>query len=89
MKFGRYVLWENLGMGKGPVAITGWEMGFAILLMMLTILLSIWLVALMYNAFKVSANLKGAKSGGLFTLAFIVSIVCTRLFSHVLFTHFV
>ncbi|MCF7803741.1 MAG: hypothetical protein K9N46_00380 [Candidatus Marinimicrobia bacterium] len=83
-KFGQYVLWENLGMGDGPVAMAGWEMGFAILLMMLTILLSIWLVALMYNAFKISANLKGAKSGGLFILGFIVSIVLTRLFSNYL-----
>ncbi len=40
----------------------------------------IWMVALMYNAFRVSTNLKGGKA----TVVFIVSLLFSEIISHIL-----
>lgn len=82
-KFGAYVLWTTLRQGE-PVRLSLGESVSAIALMICTILLTVWLVVLMYNAFKISANLKGAKSGVFFIIAFVVSIVVTNVISNYL-----
>jgi hypothetical protein len=55
-------------------------------LMTLSILTLLWMVTLMFNAFRVSANLKGIKSVVLFISVFIISLVLTYLFSVYLLT---
>jgi len=75
-RFGKYIMWNALKTGE-EIAISTSEVGIAIFLLILTLLLTIWMVALMYNAFKVSANLKGTKSALLFIAAFIIAMMAT------------
>ena len=53
----------------------------------ISILVLVWVIALLYNAFKVSTNLKGVKCGVLFTAIMLVSeiitIVLVSVFYHV------
>ncbi|HPT20626.1 MAG TPA: hypothetical protein PLR88_01660 [Bacteroidales bacterium] len=86
-RFGKYVLWTYLQKGE-PVIISVSTMIFAIILIVITIMLTVWLIVLNYNAFKVSANIKGTKSIVLFTTSLIISIVFTSLFSKFLFIQF-
>jgi hypothetical protein len=86
-KFGKYMLWTLLQNGESISLSTG-NFVIAISLLILTFLLTIWLVALMYNAFKVSANLKGTKAVVLFIIVFIVSMIITGYISKYLFAKF-
>jgi hypothetical protein len=86
-KLGKYMLWTLLQKGESISLSTG-NFVIAISLIILTFLLTIWLVALMYNAFKVSANLKGTKAVILFIMVFIVSMVITGYISTYLYTKF-
>jgi len=79
--FGKYILWELLQQGD-PIELNAGEITIAISLMILTLLLTIWLVILIYNAFKVSANLKGYKLNLLFIAGFILSLFLTVLISN-------
>lgn len=58
--FAKYLMWITTNTGD-PVEITGTQIVFAVMLLILTMALTVWLVALMFNAFKVSSNLKGGK----------------------------
>jgi hypothetical protein len=86
-KFGKYMLWTLLQKGESISLSTG-NFVIAISLLILTFLLTIWLVALMYNAFKVSANLKGTKAVVFFIIVFIVSMVITGYISKYLLVKF-
>jgi len=82
-KFGNYMIWNALHIGD-PVQISSGETMFAVLLLLISILLTIWMIALMFNAFKISANLKGSKLVVIFIVAIIVSILITGLASNYL-----
>lgn len=69
-----YILYTFLGMGD-PVEITSGQIAITIIMILVTLLLTIWLIALMFNAFKVSSNIKGAKSVILFIIGLILSMV--------------
>ena len=71
--FGKFLLWITTNTGN-PVEITGAQILFAVLLLILTMVLTVWLVALMFNAFKVSSNLKGAKLIVSFIVILLISI---------------
>ncbi len=79
--FGKYILWELMQIGE-PIELNVSVIVLAISLMIFTLLLTIWLVVLMFNAFKVSANLKGYKLILLFIAGFILSIFLTGLISN-------
>jgi len=82
-KFGNYLMWTALHTGE-PVQITTGEIALAISLMLITLLLTAWMITLMFNAFKVSANLKGAKLIVPFIVSFIASLVVTGIISNYL-----
>ncbi|MCE5346191.1 MAG: hypothetical protein LLG13_07895 [Bacteroidales bacterium] len=86
-KFGQYILWTYMQNGA-PVDLSAPDVVIAIILMVLTLALTIWLVILMFNAFRVSANIKGSKSIVLFIVAFISSIVITHYISNFLIFKF-
>jgi hypothetical protein len=86
-KFVKYILWSSLKIGV-PNSLSTSSAVIAVSLMILTVLLMIWLIVLMYNAFKVSANLKGTKSIVLFIIVFIVSIILTGYITKYLITNF-
>lgn len=71
--FSKFLLWITTNTGN-PVEITGAQILFAVLLLILTMVLTVWLVALMFNAFKVSSNLKGAKLIVSFIVILLISI---------------
>lgn len=50
--------------------------GFALL----SIAIVIWIIALMYNAFRISTNIKGEKSAFLFVVAILLSMVVSYFF---------
>jgi cytochrome c oxidase assembly factor CtaG len=62
-----------------PIEISTIEISLAIATILFTIFLTIWMIALMYNAFKVSTNMKGSKSVIIFIVGLVVSIVITTL----------
>lgn len=79
-KFGRYILYTRFHQGE-PVDLTSTDVVLVVFLMILSLFLSIWTIILMYNAFRVSANLKGGKAITLFITAFIISMVATLFLS--------
>lgn len=79
-KFGRYILYTRFHQGE-PVDLTSTDVILVVFLMLLSLLLSIWTIILMYNAFRVSANVKGGKAVTLFIIAFVISMVATIFLS--------
>lgn len=75
-KFGKYIMWSTLHYGD-EVHLSGLDMVVAITLMILSLLLTIWMIVLMVNALRVSANLKGTKLTTVFLIAFISSVIIT------------
>lgn len=73
-KFGSYILWKMLRQGEPVIMNTG-AITFAIVLILITLLLTIWLVTLMFNAYKVAANLKRGKLIITFIISLILAIV--------------
>jgi hypothetical protein len=74
--FGKYLLWTLMRQGE-PCEISVIQIISAILLIVFSLLLTIWLITLMFNAFKISANLKGIK----LILIFIIVLIISLLFS--------
>lgn len=74
--FGKYLLWTLMRQGE-PCEISVIQIISAILLIVFSLLLTIWLITLMFNAFKISANLKGKK----LILIFIIVLIISLLFS--------
>lgn len=72
--FGNHLLWKYLQSGE-PIEISMIQKVMAISLMFVSALLTVWMVILMYNAFKVSANLKGPKLIWAFITVMILSMV--------------
>lgn len=85
--YGKYVLWKNLQIGE-PVEITTMASITSVLFIIITIILTIWMVTLMYNAFRVSSNLKGMKLNLIFIVVFVVSAITTGYISNQLINIF-
>lgn len=75
-KFGRFIMNELAQVGEA-VDISNAEMAAAITLILITLLLTVWMVTLMVNAYKVSANIKDGKLAVIFVVVMIISIVAT------------
>lgn len=87
-KFGQYLLWELLHQGVA-IEISTLEITAAIVLIILNLLLTIWMVALMYTAFRESANIKGSKSVVLFIVGVIVATILSGLVAPLLYQNIV
>jgi len=79
--FSQYMLYKYLGTGD-PVEITTLDITITIFIILFSLLLTIWMIALMYNAFKVSSNIKGTKSIVLFIVGLIISMVISTLITN-------
>ena len=53
-----------------------------IALSLLSTVFLIWMVALMYNAFSVSTNIKGGRAGGIFAIALLVAEIASKIIYH-------
>lgn len=85
--FGNYLLWTLMQYGE-PIEISSIDIMLAILLMIFTLLLTIWLITLMLNALKVSANLKGASLAMIFIVGLIISMVISGYLNTTLIKYF-
>jgi len=56
-----------------PVEMQGWEWFLAINLLGLQLLTIVWMTALMYHAYRVSANLKGTRAGVSFVVGMLIA----------------
>ncbi len=74
--FGRYILWTMLQQGES-IHLSAFEIALAILILSITVLLTVWMITLMFNAFKVSSNIKGTKLILIFITGLIISIIIT------------
>ena len=74
--FSKYLQWTLLNQGE-PIEISSIQIVIAILILLSLLILTIWMVTLMFNAFKVSANLKGNRLVFLFIIVMILSLVLT------------
>ncbi|HNW51063.1 MAG TPA: hypothetical protein PKH79_08275 [Prolixibacteraceae bacterium] len=83
-KFGKYTLWKTVNVGDPVVMSTG-EIMLAITLLLFMVLATIWMIALMYNAFKVSANIKGPKLIIPFIVVMVLSTAITGFATYHLF----
>lgn len=75
-RFGTY-LTARITMAAAPAAINYMDVFMFAFAIILTVLMAIWMVALMYRAYAVSCNIKGAKAIG----TFIVSLIGAELLS--------
>jgi hypothetical protein len=88
LKFASYVMWKFAKMGT-PVEISGFEIATAIIIGIVTILVIIWSIALLFNAFKTISNLNNSKLVAVFIPTLILSIVISMTLFFVLFGDFI
>lgn len=83
-----FIGFTKLPIGK-EINLSSWEITATIAIQILAVLMVIWMIALMFNAFKVSSNLKGTKLVIVFIVAVIAGTIFTQLINHfVLFPYF-
>jgi len=80
-KFGRYILWQLLEQGD-PVVMSAGAITIAIVLIVVTLFLTVWMVALMFNAYKIAANLKRGKLIITFITSLILAIVLSAFINN-------
>ena len=81
---------ENLGVfipievpdNLQPVEVAPWEWTLAIALILLIIGLVVWMVALMYHGYRISANLKGTRAGVSFAIGLFLAQIITNIVSY-------
>ncbi len=64
---------------QAVMAIVEGRLGILALTSLFSIVLSVWYIVLLYNAYTVSANLKGAKAGWSFAAGLIVSEILSKI----------
>jgi len=84
LEFGNYIIAKQLTPQQVPT-ISMSVITIAILLLILQIVLTVWMVALMYQAFAVSVNLKGGKCATVFTVTLIVTVIVSNLCNYLIF----
>jgi hypothetical protein len=72
-RFGKMVMYKQMNIGE-PIDMAIPEIAWAIFQLIAMMALLVWMVALMYKAFSVSANLKEGKSVAVFIGALIVGV---------------
>ncbi len=77
-KVGQWAVYTFLGEGE-PVELAGHHIIIAALTILIIVLMVIWMVALMYNAYKVSANIKGMRAGVSFTAGILIAYVISKV----------
>ena len=85
-KFTKFLLNMQLGIGE-PVTITDTEIGLALMVILLMLLISIWSIVMMYRGFSISVNAKGGKAVVVFVISLIASMIVTLLTSTLMFHH--
>lgn len=77
-KLAYYLMYTFLGQGD-PVEVSAMDITLAVIFSLIVILCIIWSVALNYNAYRMSANLKGTKAGVSFAAGYVVAYVLSKI----------
>ncbi|MCK5823540.1 MAG: hypothetical protein KAG95_06025 [Bacteroidales bacterium] len=80
----KYFIWKFLNLGD-EINITNSDITLFVIFTLITIAVIIWTIVLMYNAFRVSSNLKGSKSVWLFILGIIISAIISQVVIYLIF----
>ena len=80
---------EKLKGNEEVASISTADMALTLIFIFLMLLISIWVVTLMYYAYKVSANLKGNRLVASFIISVILSIVATNVASFCIYQIFI
>ncbi|MCE3280717.1 MAG: hypothetical protein K0S44_2908 [Bacteroidetes bacterium] len=72
----KYIMYTFLKQGEA-VVLENYELPVFILFIVITLLLSIWMIVLFYKAFTISCNLKGAKA----IISFIIGLLLAEALS--------
>ncbi|RLD62853.1 MAG: hypothetical protein DRJ01_05240 [Bacteroidetes bacterium] len=80
----KYFMWKFLNLGE-EINITNCDITLFAILSLITLAVIVWTIVLMYNAFKVSSNLKGSKSVWLFILGIILSAIISQVVIYSIF----
>jgi hypothetical protein len=78
-----YFLYTYLKIGT-PVTIGNWDIISFIIVIIIMLLVLIWTIALMYNAFRICMNIKGPK----IVLSFIGGLFLAEIFAKIIFILF-
>lgn len=73
---------------EAPARLMPWEWTLAISLMLLQLALLVWMIALMYNGYRVSANLRGMRAGLSFALGLFAAQIITNVITFFFFSSF-
>lgn len=68
-----------LAMESAPEDISGFYLFYLTIVGIISLALLIWIIALLYNGFKIAANGKGSKTIALFILALLITTTITYL----------
>lgn len=60
------------------------EISILIVFALITLAIAVWVIALMYNAFRISTNIKGEKSAILFIVALILSLIVSYFYENMI-----
>lgn len=83
-KVSNNIMYKYLNYGE-PEIIKGLEMFWFIIFIFMTVVIIVWFITLMFNAYRVSCNLKGTKA----VISFIIGLVLAEIISLVLNSIFV
>ncbi len=74
----QHLMYVYLEVGD-PVPVSIFDFIITIIAGTLVLLMIVWMVALMYNGYRWSANLRGTRSGISFTVGFVVAYVLSKV----------
>lgn len=77
-KFGEFIMYKFLNYGE-YVKIEMYEIVLAIIFILIMLLLIVWIIALMYNAYRVACNVKGTNAVISFIIAVFVAEILTLI----------
>ena len=80
-RFAKYILSKTMQPDLDN-SITPTDIGIAVLIIILSLLLLIWLFVLMYNAFSLSSNLKGSKAVIGLIACLIISVIAAQFINY-------
>ncbi len=74
----RHIIYIYLEAGE-PVELSVMDYGLTVLLLIVVLIMIIWQVALLFNAYKLCANLKQNRAAISFTAGFVIAYVVSKL----------
>lgn len=81
---GGFIMYKFLDYGEAAV-ISNYELLLAAVFMLIMLLLIVWMIALMYNAYRIACNVKGANAVLSFIIVLFVAEIITLLINSIFY----